>query len=353
MKELPKRRHKPLSVRRPLRLLKHARQRQQAQQETRQQHCSSMTGRQAQGLTRFLPKATPDGTSLLVHEGGVHYRVDRAALGEALPKNCRGLAYRCTKDFRDKDPRLAVPWGRRVEGADEGNGWVKVQLSGREPDLVEKEIVQTNDWVLRHLTEMGLRQGLVKQVKKALAPKTVASNALSLKPFPFSMVEKVFGYTSSGKFSVDVYSLSGCIGSVTATATMTTQELGEKVSKLSGIPVLHQRLVGGTSVLQFGELIAKFGVSPMQNQITVLRMEEYPQNPIFPLKTLVGLLPGRRMPHTVRNWQEVQAAVWPGYPPLKDGWIRVVSNSSLKTYFHNVHSGERTYDYAKARMDVP
>lgn len=314
----------------------------------RQQRSSSICGRQAKVLVRFLPKATPDGTSLLVHEGGVSYRADRKG-----KQSHRGLAYRCTKDFRDKDPRLGVPWGSTVEGTDEGNGWVKVQLTGNEPDLVGKEVVKTNDWVLRHLAEMGLCQGLVEQVKEALSPKAVASNAKLLKPFPLTMVERVFDYTALGKFNVDVYGLSGFIGSVKATATMTTQELGEKVSRLSGIPVIHQRLARGTSVLQPGEFIVKRGVSPMQNQITALRMEEYPENPTFSLKTLLGLLPGRRIPQNRAQWLQVQAAVWPGYPPLRDGWVRQVSRSSLKTYFHNVQNGESTYDYAKARRDDP
>lgn len=342
MKRIQKSKHAPSSVRRPLRLLKHVRQSLQTQQKKKQQHGSPNIGRHAQALVRFLPKVAPDGTVLLVHEGGVNYRV-----------NCYRVRYRCTQDFRDWDPRLGVSEGSVVEGTDEGNGWVKVQLTGHEHELVHEEIAQTNDWVLRHLTGMGVRKGLVEQVKKALAPNMVALNASSLKPGPTTMVEKVFGFAYTGEFNVDAYGLSGYIGSVSATASMTTEELGEQISKSSGIPVIHQRLASGTDVLKPGELMGKCGVSPVQNQITVLRTEEYPENPAFSFETLIDLLPGRMVPRSLQDWREVQADVWPGHPPLKDDWIRIVSRKSLTTYFCNVQTEETTFDYATARMDDP
>jgi hypothetical protein len=83
---------------------------------------------------RFLP-LTMDGKVVLVHEGGRRYRVDNSqlqstgpGLGYRLGKNLdhRALTWRTTIDRTTIGGGAA--WGTTVEGIDEGDGWLKIQV---------------------------------------------------------------------------------------------------------------------------------------------------------------------------------------------------------------------------------
>jgi len=68
-------------------------------------------------LVRFLPMN--DGTQLLIHEGGNTYRVVSPF----------GIAYRFSKDMDDRDRSRRGPEEHiKVDGDDEGDGWLKVVL---------------------------------------------------------------------------------------------------------------------------------------------------------------------------------------------------------------------------------
>lgn len=92
---------------------------------------SPLRGREPQGVSeeiiRYLPKNL-NGKPVLIHEGGTSYRADNAQLQATTP----GLAFRFSKDLAEKDRAHTARWESSVEGTDEGDGWVKVNLARQE-----------------------------------------------------------------------------------------------------------------------------------------------------------------------------------------------------------------------------
>lgn len=72
---------------------------------------------------RYLP-TTVKGKTVLIHEGGLLFRVDNSKLNAPTA----GVVFRKSKDMDDIDPawEALAPWGGIIEGTDEGDGWVKM-----------------------------------------------------------------------------------------------------------------------------------------------------------------------------------------------------------------------------------
>ena len=175
-------------------------------------------------------------------------------------------------------------------------------------------------------------------------------------PASETQLTKLVDYTRHGNFKIEVNGLQGCLGIVKATAGMTTEGLTESVSSLTGTPAMQQRLLQGTSVLRPGKYIAAAGLSPLNNQITAVRTSELPDNPTITWKALAEILPGRHLPTTVAERAAVQDHVWPGYPPLKPGWIRILIQPPIgprQTYFFHTMTEEGTRNFSTARAEEP
>lgn len=89
----------------------------------------SVSSTSSEQLARFLPKSLK-GVPILIHEGGLVYRVEN----RWLKSKKVGLAYRLSRHMEDRDlnrkgdgPR----WGARVLGLNECNGWVAVEIPTR------------------------------------------------------------------------------------------------------------------------------------------------------------------------------------------------------------------------------
>lgn len=209
--------------------------------------------------------------------------------------------------------------------------------------LVDKLVVQ-------HLLDVGIDKDFVKQLKNAFARKVRINVKSYPHRFPMTMIDKIYKYAHTGTFDVEVYGLGGYLGSVEASAGMTIPELAEVVKQLTGIPVSQQRLIHNTRELKSQWFNQICGVTPLLNKITVLRTTECLANPSFSLQTLMELLPDRRFPAHANGWAAVQDIVWPGYPRLRDDWVRVLARSNLMTYFYNRRTGRSTRDYNEARI---
>jgi len=72
---------------------------------------------------RFLPKIL-NSIPVLLSEGDGMYRADPT---EFKPDSL-ALGYRNSKNLDNFDPRPGVIWGNAVQGVDEGDGWVKVEV---------------------------------------------------------------------------------------------------------------------------------------------------------------------------------------------------------------------------------
>lgn len=91
-------------------------------------------------LVRYLPMVK-DGMPLLIHEGSKSYRVDAT----------RGIRYRKSKSMDDRDPDIRAPeYKSKVEGEDEGDGWLKVEVKEGQDDEDSEEAddaVDDNDLI--------------------------------------------------------------------------------------------------------------------------------------------------------------------------------------------------------------
>jgi len=84
----------------------------------------TLKGQEKEYRVRYLPKYAK-GKSVLSHEGGILYRADNRVLNSAS----QGIAFRFSKSRKDKDGDLRLEWGDIVEGTDEGDGWIRVEMS--------------------------------------------------------------------------------------------------------------------------------------------------------------------------------------------------------------------------------
>jgi len=73
----------------------------------------------------------------LLSEGDGMYRVDPT---EFKPDSL-ALGYRNSKQLDDLDPRPGVFWGSAVQGVDEGDGWVKVEVWPRDSQMEKRAVV--------------------------------------------------------------------------------------------------------------------------------------------------------------------------------------------------------------------
>lgn len=77
---------------------------------------------------RFLPKVM-DGVAVLIHEGGGRYRADNSQLRAGSD----GIGLRRTKNMTDLANSPSgiefAKWGRSFDAKDEGDGWVKFEVS--------------------------------------------------------------------------------------------------------------------------------------------------------------------------------------------------------------------------------
>lgn len=83
-----------------------------------------------------------NGKQVLFHEGGRRYRVDNSQLQASSP----GLGYRLAKNLENRDPaHRHEAWGAIVEGVNEGDGWVKVQVTLPQDTVVAPSELSSED----------------------------------------------------------------------------------------------------------------------------------------------------------------------------------------------------------------